>query len=67
MEDNPSTSQVDSTADMALKRWTKSLQFLPEFTYEILKKYLGTEIMQVSAAFPGGRPPGTPGNLSKLP
>ena len=37
MEDNPSTSQVDSTADMALKRWTKSLQFLPECTYEILK------------------------------
>ena len=25
MEDNPSTSQVDSTADMAQKRWTKSL------------------------------------------
>ena len=44
MEDNPSTSQFDNTADITLKRWTKSLQFLPEFSFEILKEYLGTEI-----------------------
>ena len=52
MEDNPSTSQVDSTAYMAVKRWTQSLQFLPEFTYEILKKYLGPEIS--ASNNPGG-------------
>ena len=52
MENNPSTSQVDNTADMALKRWTKCPQFLPEFTYEILKKYFGTEIS--ASNNPGG-------------
>jgi hypothetical protein len=27
-----------------LKRWTKNLDFLPEFTFELLKKHLGTEL-----------------------
>ena len=52
MENNPSTSQFDNTADITLKRWTKSLQFLPEFSFEILKKYLGTEIS--ASNNPGG-------------
>ena len=44
MEDSPSSLQVDNTADMPLRRWTKSLPFLPEFVFEILKKCLGTEM-----------------------
>jgi hypothetical protein len=27
-----------------LKRWTKNLDFLPEFTFELVKKHLGTEL-----------------------
>ena len=52
MEDNPSTSQFDSTADITLKWWTKSLQFLPEFSFEILKKNSDTK--KNSSNIPGG-------------
>ena len=30
MKDSLSSLQDDNTADMPLKRWTKSLQFLPQ-------------------------------------
>ena len=41
MEDEPNTLEVDTIAS---KRWTKNLEHLPEFTFELLKKHLGTEL-----------------------
>jgi hypothetical protein len=40
MENEPTTSEVDNTAKPLLTRWTKNLQFLSEFTFELLKKAL---------------------------
>ena len=40
MENEPTTSEVDNTAKPLLTRWTNNLQFLSEFTFELLKKAL---------------------------
>ena len=44
MEVEPSTSlEVNATERPTLKRWTKDLDGLPAFNYELLAKHLQTE------------------------